>query len=149
MDVESTLLVQPDSENADSLVSSNDPDDMTNEQTWPTEEEMNQNQTDASSDTPDAADGTTPKSVRRIPKGMSEYQAAWIVDEDDEDTEDDDIKHSADKGAMEDMQEEEEEEEEMEDLPMDDAPTEVGGVRFEDLDAEEEEKQYVAIFMCS
>jgi hypothetical protein len=40
MAVEPAVLSVPDPEDADSLVSSNDPDDMQNEQTWPTEEEM-------------------------------------------------------------------------------------------------------------
>lgn len=34
---------------------------------------------------PDAKAGTTPKHIKRIPKGMSEYQAAWIVDSDEDD----------------------------------------------------------------
>ncbi|KJA27824.1 hypothetical protein HYPSUDRAFT_130852 [Hypholoma sublateritium FD-334 SS-4] len=139
MEVESALLVQPDSDNADSLVSSNDPDDLANEQTWPTEEEMSGQSTDAQSEIPDARDGTTPRSVRRIPKGMSEYQAAWIVDEADQEGEDDeDENRSTDEAGMEEIQEDEEE---MQDMPMEETPTEVGGVRFEDLDVEEEEKQ--------
>lgn len=141
MEVEPALLVQPDSENADSLVSSNEPDDLANEQTWPTEDEMSGQPADAQSEIPDALDGTTPRSIRRIPKGMSEYQAAWIVDEDDEDGEDDeDEKHSTDETGMEEIQEDEEE---MQDMLIEGTPTEVGGVRFEDLDVEEEEKQYV------
>jgi pre-rRNA-processing protein TSR1 len=36
---------------------------------------------------PDAKDGTTPRRIKRIPKGMSEYQAAWIVDSDEENDE--------------------------------------------------------------
>src|SRR6266850_46634 len=86
MAVEPTVLSEPDPEEADSLVSSNDPDDMQNEQTWPTEEEM---QDDPSREPaegtqlPDAAPGTTPRVVRRVPKGTSEYQAAWIIEEDD------------------------------------------------------------------
>ena len=109
MEVEPALLVQPDSDNADSLVSSNEPDDLANEQTWPTEEEMNGQPADAQAEIPDAHDGTTPRSIRRIPKGMSEYQAAWIVDEDDEDGEDDeDEKHSTDEAGMEEIQEDEE-----------------------------------------
>lgn len=141
MEVEPALLVQPDSDNADSLVSSNEPDDLANEQTWPTEEEMSGQPTDAQSEIPDAHDGTTPRSVRRIPKGMSEYQAAWIVDEDDQEGEDDeDEKRGTDEAGMEEIQEDEEE---MQDMQMEEIPTEVGGVRFEDLDVEEEEIQCV------
>jgi pre-rRNA-processing protein TSR1 len=137
MEVEPTLLAEPDAETADSLVSSNDPDDLGNEQTWPTEEEMQGATDDMQSEIPEALIGTTPKSVRRIPKGMSEYQAAWIVDEDEEDGEE--SREGTEESEMEEMQEEEEEE--MQDMPMEDTPTEVGGVRFEDLDIEEEEKQ--------
>ncbi|KAF8972993.1 ribosome biogenesis protein tsr1 [Flammula alnicola] len=138
MEVEPALLVEPDPSSADSLVSSNDPDDLANEQTWPSEEEMNGATDDVQAEIPDALEGTTPKSVRRIPKGMSEYQAAWILDEDDDEGEDgEESKESADEVEMEDMQEVEE----MQDMPMDDTATEVGGVRFEDLDIEEEEEQ--------
>lgn len=141
MDVESTLLVEPDAENADSLVSSNDPDDMENEQTWPTEEEMrgadsHEVDTDGFA-IPDAKSGTTPKRVKKIPKGMSEYQAAWIVDEEDEE----DGGEGGEDGSEVEM--EEAEEEEMVDMPEKDDETEMesGTVRFEDLDMEEEGKQ--------
>lgn len=39
------------------------------EQTWPTEEEM--------------AECSSVKRVKRIPKGFSEYHAAWIPEEDE------------------------------------------------------------------
>ena len=142
MDIEPVLLIEPDPSSADSLVSSNDPDDLANEQTWPTEEEMNGMADDIQQEIPDAVNGTTPKAVRRIPKGMSEYQAAWIVDEDEDDEEEDgEKKEGGDEVEMDVM--EEEEEEEMEDMPMDDAQTDADrrDVHFEDLDLEEEEKQ--------
>ena len=85
MDIEPAVLAEPDVENADSLVSSNDPDDMANEQTWPTEEEMAGGTHPEDSSIPDASNGTTPKAVKRVPKGMSSYQATWIVDEEDDD----------------------------------------------------------------
>lgn len=140
MDIEPVLLIEPDPSSADSLVSSNDPDDLANEQTWPTEEEMNGMADDIQQEIPDAVNGTTPKAVRRIPKGMSEYQAAWIVDEDEDDEEEDgEKKEGGDEVEMDVMQEEEE----MEDMPMDDAQTDADrrDVHFEDLDLEEEEKQ--------
>jgi pre-rRNA-processing protein TSR1 len=141
MDIEPVLLVEPDPSSADSLVSSNDPDDLANEQTWPTEEEMNGVADDIQQEIPDAVNGTTPKAVRRIPKGMSEYQAAWIVDEDEDDEgeDDDEKKEGGGEIEMDVMQEEEE----MEDMPMDDAQTDTDrrDVHFEDLDLEEEEKQ--------
>ncbi|KAL0956841.1 hypothetical protein HGRIS_002954 [Hohenbuehelia grisea] len=140
MDVEPSVLAEPDPSSADSLVSSNDPDDMANEQTWPTEEEMrgaSDVNGDAESDIPipDAPNGTTPKAVRRIPKGMSEYQAAWIIDEDEEDEGGEDGENG--RGSNE-----EEEDEEMVDMPIDDEPDQSDrDVTFQDLDNEEEERQ--------
>ncbi|TFY82450.1 hypothetical protein EWM64_g1558 [Hericium alpestre] len=138
MEVEPVLLSEPDAEDADSLISSNDPDDMTNEQTWPTEEEMKDRDADAQGEgLPDAENGTTPKVVKRIPKGMSEYQAAWIIDEDEED-EDGSERSKGEDEEMQDM-----EEEEMVDMPeKDEHETESHkSVAFLDLDAEEEERQ--------
>ncbi|KXN90886.1 hypothetical protein AN958_03540 [Leucoagaricus sp. SymC.cos] len=137
MEVEPNLLAEPNVNDADSLVSSNDPDDTANEQTWPTAEEMNNAPDDVQSAIPDAPKGTTPRIVKRIPKGMSEYQAAWIVDEtDDEDGED---------GEGSDPEMREEEEEEMVDLVIDeDKDMDMGNkrdVEFEDLDLEEEDRQ--------
>ncbi|KAF7357807.1 Bms1-type G domain-containing protein [Mycena venus] len=142
MEVEPAVLCEP-GDDADSLVSSNDPDDMANEQTWPTEEEMQGAGAAAPAEPalPDAKQGTTPKVVRRIPKGMSEYQAAWIVDEDEDDG-DDDAKSGSEDEAMD---EAEEEEEEMQDLPVEeDHEMETDSrrsVAFQDLDNEEEAKQ--------
>ncbi|CAB3411233.1 unnamed protein product [Caenorhabditis bovis] len=50
------------------------PNDMDGEQTWPTQEEI------------DEAD----REMRKVPKGTSSYQAAWILDENDDDDDDDD-----------------------------------------------------------
>ncbi|KAF9444780.1 ribosome biogenesis protein tsr1 [Macrolepiota fuliginosa MF-IS2] len=140
MDIEPSLIAEPDAEEADSLVSSNDPDDLANEQTWPTEEEMNAAHDGIQNSLPDAPTGTTPKVVKRIPKGMSEYQAAWIVDETDGEDGGDG------EGSDREMREEgEEEEEEMVDLVVDeDKDMDVESRRdvdFEDLDLEEEERQ--------
>ena len=144
MEVEPTLLAEPNAKEADSLVSSNEPDDLDNEQTWPTEEEMKaggDSQTDGM--IPDAKQGTTPKRVRKVPKGTSEYQAAWIIDDDeDEDGED----HEEGEGdAQEELQDEPEEMVEL--LTKDDDEMETDGRRtvafeeFEELDAEEEDRQ--------
>lgn len=145
MDVEPTLLAEPDTEVADSLVSSNEPDDLANEQTWPTEEEMaGSSHTNADSSIPDANNGTTPKVVRRVPKGTSEYQAAWIVDESDEDEDDSEEEGSEAEIDNADQQEE------MVELPTqgdDDTEMATEGRRsvhfedFEDLDMEEEGNQ--------
>lgn len=151
MEVEPTLLAEPDSTEADSLVSSLNPDDLANEQTWPTEEEMQGGPSDISQPKlPDAKKGTTPKIVKRIPKGMSEYQAAWIIDEDEDEGGENDSDGGEDGDGdevnMEDVDGEEEEEEEMQDMPMDDHEMDTESrrtVAFEDLDMEEENKQSV------
>jgi pre-rRNA-processing protein TSR1 len=144
MEVEPIVLADPDPDTADSLVSSNEPDDIANEQTWPTEEEMNAGDGGmAQTSLPDAENGTTPKAVRRIPKGMSEYQAAWIIEE--EDSGEDSEEHVENPGGEIDMEDVvQEEEEEMEDMPIDDREMEMDSrrsVAFQDLDNEEEEKQ--------
>ncbi|THH02297.1 hypothetical protein EW026_g584 [Hermanssonia centrifuga] len=141
MDVESTMLAEPDAEDADSLVSSNDPDDLANEQTWPTEEEIQEAQKGqhVGDIIPEAKKGTTPKVVRRLPKGTSEYQAAWIVDESDEE--------GGEDGEREGEEVEMEEEEEMVEMPVkdeDDMEMTTEGLRsvaFQDLDMEEEGRQ--------
>ena len=159
MEVEPQVLSERTND-GDSLVSRLDPDTSQNEQTWPSEEEMQG--LDASSvgegSLPPALAGTTPKAVKkvRVPKGTSTYQAAWIVDDDDE-GEDDEAR--SDNGS---------EEEEMEELEMDkdgfrvpalpgkdgkdvedddDEAMSTSGSRrsvtFQDLDVEEEGKQCV------
>lgn len=156
MDVEPVLLAEPDSSDADSLVSTNIPDEMAGEQTWPTEEEMHAGG-DANGDEddiPDAKDGTTPHRViksngggktKKVPKGWSAYQAAWIVDEDDGEVE----RERSEEGEGEDVEMDascnnignipQDEDEELEEIEMDSRK----GVKFEDLDADEENNQYV------
>jgi pre-rRNA-processing protein TSR1 len=132
MDVEPVILAEPDANDADSLVSENDPDDMANEQTWPTEEEMRgQDGVNDGDDIPDANNGTTPKKVRKVPKGMSSYQATWIFDDEEEDGEGE----VADDEVLE-------LEEEMEvPIDMDEADTDRKTVHFQDLEDDEEQEQ--------
>ncbi|KAI0744092.1 ribosome biogenesis protein tsr1 [Daedaleopsis nitida] len=138
IEIEPEVLAEPDESSADSLVSSNDPDDMANEQTWPSEEEMRGSVNGHASDAiPDAKVGTTPKVVRKVPKGTSEYQAAWIIDESDED---DEGEENGEAGEVE-----MEEVEEMEELPVagdTEMDTDLGrSVTFQDLDDVEEARQ--------
>lgn len=53
------------------------PDPMEGEQTWPTEEELAEANAEAKE-----------RKLKRVPKGTSAYQAAWIVDSDNEQEED-------------------------------------------------------------
>ena len=138
--VEPGTISVPDLEDADSLVSSNDPDDMQNEQTWPTEEEM---QDDSPRDLageiiPEGAPGTTPRAIRRVPKGTSAYQAAWIIDEDEEDEEctGDENESVQDGNAEEQVEVPAQVEDEMEVEGHDSKD-----VAFQDLDEEEENMQ--------
>ncbi|KAI1795604.1 ribosome biogenesis protein tsr1 [Ganoderma leucocontextum] len=138
MDIESQLLAEPDGSSADSLVSSNDPDDMANEQTWPTEEELRGAPNGHSDTIPDAKVGTTPKAVRKVPKGTSEYQAAWIIDESDEDDADGEDGDGGDgEVEMEEMEEMEIPTAEGTEMETDDRRS----VMFQDLDEAEEARQ--------
>ncbi|KAK4048762.1 ribosome biogenesis protein tsr1 [Microbotryomycetes sp. JL201] len=113
---ESAQLSAPD-DDADSLASTNVPDleDFgLNEQTWPTEEEMASapaavagssrigRGSDAGEMLPPARPGTTPR-LKKVPKGTSAYQAAWIIDESDgeydHDEDDDDEDERMDDAA--------------------------------------------------
>ena len=58
------------------LDAENVPDAMEGEQTWPTVEEMREAEAAGRS-------AATPR-IKKVPKGFSEYQAAWIVDEEGE-----------------------------------------------------------------
>ncbi|CCL98709.1 uncharacterized protein FIBRA_00713 [Fibroporia radiculosa] len=142
MEIEPAVLAEPDSSSADSLVSSNDPDDMANEQTWPTEEEIrsapaNTNPSDLG---PDAKEGTTPRRVRKLPKGTSEYQAAWIIDEsDDEEGENVESDKENDETAVENAEDAEMVEVAEEDHEMESESRK--SVAFEDLEEEEEGRQ--------
>lgn len=148
MDLEPITLAIPTSD-ADSLISTNDPDTMANEQTWPTDEEMRdgdaeQLSTAAESELPDAMMGTTPKSLKRVPRGTSQYQAAWIVDEEDENEEGSDMSSNDGGSEGEQMQEIGLEVTSVQrgdeaDLEFDRKST----VAFMDLDADEEENQCV------
>ncbi|KAL3845392.1 hypothetical protein ACJIZ3_002795 [Penstemon smallii] len=66
----------PDPLKQEPLVIENIPDPLAGEQTWPTEAEMAEADKDHDKKT---------KKKKRIPKGTSEYQAAWIVDDSDVD----------------------------------------------------------------
>ena len=150
MELEPTLLAKPASD-ADSLISTNDPDAMANEQTWPTDEEMRgAEQLSAAGDTdlPDASMGTTPKTLKKVPKGTSQYQAAWIVEEEDVD-DDDGTDTNSDHSGSEQMQEIEMDVTSMAHEEGDMESDRKSMVIFKDLDAEEEDKQWVLFVLIS
>lgn len=147
MDLEPVQIAAPTLD-ADSLISTNNLDTMANEQTWPTDEEMRGDEANKNGNIeeklPDATFGTTPKRVKRVPKGTSAYQAAWIVD----DEEGDEDEEGSDTASDEDV---EEDGEEMQEIEMEEPAPDQGqdidddeqkpAVAFKDLDEEEEDKQ--------
>lgn len=86
MEEDVKLLMKADPSLQESLQSEVVPDPMEGEQTWPTEEELKE-----------AEDALKVKVAKKVPKGTSTYQAAWILDDEEEeesdgegDSEDDD-----------------------------------------------------------
>ncbi|NXG52133.1 TSR1 protein, partial [Psilopogon haemacephalus] len=79
MEEDIKVLMKADSKKQESLQSEVVPDPMEGEQTWPTEEELQEAEASLKEN----------RRVVKVPKGTSKYQAAWIVD-DEEDTEKDD-----------------------------------------------------------
>ncbi|XP_018333925.1 pre-rRNA-processing protein TSR1 homolog [Agrilus planipennis] len=75
--VQTTFLERADPNKQTLLDSENIPDPMDAEQSWPTEEEFKNAEKEAKI-----------KKVKKVPKGWSDYQAAWIPDEDAEMVED-------------------------------------------------------------
>jgi pre-rRNA-processing protein TSR1 len=80
-------ILTPDPLKQEPLLVENIPDPLAGEQTWPTEAEM-----------AEADKNHIEKKVRKrvLPRGTSDYQAAWIVDESDDDDDDDDDDHDGD-----------------------------------------------------
>jgi pre-rRNA-processing protein TSR1 len=126
-------------------VDENIPDPLDAEQTWPTEEEIEQ----ANSMLFSAKLFLIPLFIlielvqeqqnqqqkKRVPKGTSSYQAAWILEDDQEGQE----VHSDEEDMMDkdpEFEEEEEELEEYEEIELDNR-----SVKFDVLDDEENEEQ--------
>ncbi|KAL1916016.1 uncharacterized protein VTP21DRAFT_6020 [Calcarisporiella thermophila] len=113
MDTGGEVLDTP-TESQDDLQAENIPDLTLNEQTWPTEEELaeaeerikNMSEAPMDDDTVASTDinnkfGRSLKKTKRVPKGTSAYQAAWIVDsEDDEEEYSDEYEESDDEGML-------------------------------------------------
>lgn len=111
METDEVKIYKPDLMKQESLDRENEPDLMDGEQTWPTPEEL-------------AASGTeVRKKVIKVPKGTSDYQAAWIAVDpsaelsDDSDSDDESNLNleaaEADKSLESDKEENEEEYETM------------------------------------
>lgn len=137
-------------DDADSLASTNVPDDDDfgmDEQTWPTEEELASAPAelrDRAEMPPPARPGTTPK-LKKVAKGTSAYQAAWIIDEEVGELSADEVDSEDEEQAMQDGQAGEDDEEEEEETEfVDTHADETGSVSarpFADLSPEQEQAQ--------
>lgn len=108
MDEDIKVLAVADPSKQVSLVSEAEVDPMEGEQTWPTEEELREADEAA---TLLAKEEEAAKLTKKVPKGMSEYQAAWILDEDDGKEDDSEISDSDSDDSMAESPDEEENEE--------------------------------------
>ncbi|KAG0007552.1 hypothetical protein BGZ80_004520 [Entomortierella chlamydospora] len=156
MDAEGTetVLDAPVPGEQDDLAAENEPDLLANEQTWPTEEELMEAEERVKNMDPNempeqSFNSTAPKkAIRRVPKGTSNYQAAWIVDSDhesDEDIEDedDDEDDHMDDDDLPSARNEENSDEEYENLEVENEESTKNEEVYEDeLDNEEEARQY-------
>ena len=104
-----TLLEEADPEQQETLKAENDPDPLNGEQTWPYQEEME------GAMEQDAAEAEQETKKKLVPKGTSDYQAAWIKDDDanDDNDDNDDDEDDDDDDEYEDMDSEEESDEEV------------------------------------
>lgn len=109
-------LVKHDPSLRQDLVREAEVDPLDAEQTWPTEEEIQEAKEEAMK--------MRKKLVKKVPDGTSDYQAAWILDSDEEweEKEDQDDEDSCSEVSMEDVQ----------DLqPVQDADSQVDADEFE------------------
>ncbi|RNA32223.1 pre-rRNA-processing TSR1 -like protein [Brachionus plicatilis] len=102
MDQENWELVQKaDPSKQDSLETEAHYDELNAEQTWPTEQELN--------------DAQIKRVKKKVPKGTSEYQAAWILDSEEEEITDDDDDDDDEDKENESLDEEEDDDESIDD----------------------------------
>jgi pre-rRNA-processing protein TSR1 len=128
-------------ENRESLVSENIPDMMENEQTWPTEEELAEGDARIQNILGDMdVDGSAKKKIV-VPKGFSSYQAAWIVDSDEEEEERSEVSEMDHEAGLETIEEEVHEDESDEEYEEIEAEEE-RDILEDEYDEEEERDQY-------
>ncbi|XP_077579607.1 pre-rRNA-processing protein TSR1 homolog [Stigmatopora nigra] len=114
------VLMKADPSSRETLQTEAEVDPMDGEQTWPTESELQE-----------AEDARKKKRVMKVPKGTSDYQAAWIVDDDDDENCDLDEESSEDDEPDDDM---------MDESPDGNGGSQDGGSDM-DSDTEEEEEE--------
>jgi pre-rRNA-processing protein TSR1 len=134
------LLHASDPAAQESLVTENEPDPMDAEQTWPTDEEMGLYADDTMDGQSEGAAST--KKTRRVPKGTSSYQAAWIVDDEPEGGEDED--EDEDLGDEDDLMMDEE----IQEMHDEKDPTAAGDLsddeEYEEIELEDKETAFDA-----
>jgi pre-rRNA-processing protein TSR1 len=151
------VLAERQPSDADSLTSTNRPDELANEQTWPTADELADGEAReaVALNAPAPAPGVKKSKIKRVPKGTSTYQAAWIIDDADDEDEGDasdngDAEMDAEKEQENERADEVSEEEDLVDLDVnaedDQAMSTTNSranksVAFEDMDMEEETRQ--------
>ncbi|XP_041851239.1 pre-rRNA-processing protein TSR1 homolog [Melanotaenia boesemani] len=89
------VLMKADPSSRESLQTEAEVDPMDGEQTWPTEEELLE-----------AEETRKNKRMMKVPKGTSDYQATWIIDENEEENGDVDEERSDDDDADDDIMDE-------------------------------------------
>ncbi|KAL4223073.1 ribosome biogenesis protein tsr1 [Mactra antiquata] len=134
---EALSIIKPDASKIESLDSEVIPDPMEGEQTWPTEEELAE------------ADQDRKSMSRRVPKGTSDYQSFWIVDDetednavDDDDDDDDDDDMDEEMTAMDEDSDDNDDGEDDDDLS--ESEEEYEEVTVEDKDAKYDEQMDMA-----
>jgi pre-rRNA-processing protein TSR1 len=162
MEVEDKVLSER-TEEADDLASVVEVDELAGEQTWPTEEEM-RGVGMSRSVVDDSTNGKMKR--KKVPKGTSAYQAAWLLDDEEVESDeehasstgdpDEDAMKKAEDGVAQlklgsdfgdydnksNKEDAEEDEEEYEEVAEEESSK---AVAFEDMDMEEEKRQYVPI----
>ncbi|XP_068765487.1 pre-rRNA-processing protein TSR1 homolog isoform X2 [Struthio camelus] len=124
MEEDVKVLMKADATKQEPLQSEVVPDPMEGEQTWPTEEELQEAE----------ASLKAGRKVVKVPKGTSKYQAAWIVDDGEEDSEEE--------------EEEEEEDDDIDDMMEEAASQEGEGSEEEEELVEEEECETMTVSEC-
>ncbi|KAM8853423.1 pre-rRNA-processing protein TSR1 homolog [Synchiropus picturatus] len=120
------ILMKADPATREGLQSEAEVDPMDGEQTWPTESELME-----------AEEARKNKRTMKVPKGTSDYQATWIVDEDAENSEEEDEESSEEDDDDDDMMDEAMERDD--DTNSQDAGSEFGSEDEEDEEEEQEE----------
>ncbi|KAJ2725543.1 ribosome biogenesis protein tsr1 [Coemansia sp. Benny D115] len=129
-DDEPVVVDRPKEGQQDSMVAANEPDVLGNEQTWPEDDETRAWEEQMAQMEEDERRAAKAERVVRVPRGTSDYQAAWIVDDDEEEGEsgsddgsDSDMlsgsEAEAESGSEAGSESDEEEEEEYEELRLD------------------------------